>query len=101
MSTRPDLGTFDGIRQRLAGIKALLDDFSKTAIATADLEDLMICLASFERTLDYATPTETCPFCFGRGEGCRFCHGIGYVSKDKLKLAPIEMVAMAERMNGE
>jgi hypothetical protein len=97
---RPDIGTFDGIQSRLLAVKALILSIDESLISDSDREELELYRKALVGAVEYATPTEVCPYCFGRGDGCRFCGGIGYVSKAKAKLAPKELVDMAEVMGG-
>jgi hypothetical protein len=94
---RPSTAVFDGIRSRIAEIRDLL---GKAELHDEDFKSLDLGLDWFQNELAFATPTELCPYCFGRGDGCRFCNGLGWVSEAKLRLAPTELVEMARRLNG-
>jgi len=92
---RPDVGAFAGVQSRIAAISSILEQLGEDAILATDLEDISIRLRALSSAVAYATPTLRCPFCFGRGDGCRFCGGIGWVSSTKIRLAPQELIDAA------
>ena len=95
---RPDLGAFAGVQSRLAAIATVLDTIDPDTILPTDLADIQTQLRALVASVAYATPNRVCPYCFGRGEGCRFCGGVGWVSDVKIRLAPPELAAMAEAL---
>lgn len=100
MKLCPDLGVFAGVQSRLAEVGSLLGQLGPDSVLKADLEDISQQLQALVKSVQWATPTERCPYCFGRGEGCRFCGGIGWVSLEKLALAPEELVQLANAAEG-
>lgn len=92
---RPDLGVFAGVQSRLTAIRQIVDGLSQSEVLDRDLEDITIQLNALAATVAYATPEKVCPFCFGRGEGCLFCGGLGWVSEAKLRMAPEELIQMS------
>lgn len=95
---RPDLGVFAGIQSRLAEAAKLLDHLGPDVAIETDVADIKVQMRALVSSVAYATPTKVCPYCFGSGEGCRFCGGIGWVSEERMKFAPADLVKMADMM---
>lgn len=95
---RPDLGSFAGIQSRLASIRALTLELSESQVSDEDRHDMLHAVKYLSDVVSVVTPTERCPFCGGRGDGCTFCAGLGWVSKARLAMVPAEVLEMQQKL---